>query len=171
MNYQDGDAKGYHSASGFTTFVFLLCFYLELISSVKAVIRFWMQLKFLTLDEPLLWFSCLFISVYLSFITCLNNLVFILCLLRLQIQFKTIGVFDSRVEFIFHTHYCVKWGCGRLEYLYNLCCCRIFPPSFHMKYFRPFVWQWKRWVSEELVRISFSRYSCYSLFYNPYWWE
>lgn len=108
MNYQDGGAKGYHSASGFTTFVFLLCFYLELISSVKAVIRFWMQLKFLTLGEPLLWFSCLFISVYFSFITCLNNLVFILCLLRLQIQFKTMGVFDSRVEFIFHTHYCVK---------------------------------------------------------------
>lgn len=75
---------------------------------VKAVIRFWMQLKFLTLGEPLLWFSCLLISVYFSFITCLNNLVFILGLLMLQILFKTMGVFDSRVEFLFHTPYCVK---------------------------------------------------------------
>lgn len=36
---------------------------------VKAVIRFWMQLKFLILGEPLLWFLCLFISAYFSFIT------------------------------------------------------------------------------------------------------
>lgn len=138
---------------------------------VKAVIRFWMQLNFLILGEPRLWFSCLFISVCFSFITRLNNLVFILGLLRLQILFKTVGVFDSRAEFIFPTPYCVKWGCGRLEYLYNWCCCRIFPPSFHTKYFSPFVPQWTRWVSEELARISLSRDSCSSLFYNSYWWD
>lgn len=62
-----------------------------------------MQLKFLLLSEPLPWFFCRFILVYFSFPTSLDNLVFILCLLRLQILFKTIDLFVLRVYFIVYT--------------------------------------------------------------------
>lgn len=131
----------------------------------KVVIIFWMQLRFLVHGKPFLWFFCLFILVYFS-ITRLDNLVFILCLLRLQLLLKMIGLFDLRVYFIFHTTYRVGWECGRLQYLYNSCCCNIFSSSFHMKKFMPFVWlksncNEKGESLEELAKINFSKYSCF----------
>ena len=74
---------------------------------VKAVVVFWMQLKFLVLSELLLCSFCVFILVYFSFITGLDNLVFILRLFRLQIPFQMTALFDFRVYFIFYTTYCV----------------------------------------------------------------
>lgn len=132
---------------------------------VKAVIIFWMPLKFSVLSEHLLWFFCLFILVYICFITSLDNMVFFLCLLRLQILFKTIRLFDLRVYFIFHATYCLGWKCGRLEYLYNSSCCNIFS-SFHMKKFIPFVWlktncNEKGESLEELAKIYFPKYFCF----------
>lgn len=127
--------------------------------------------EILTSQWTLLWLFCPFILVYLSFITSLDNLVFILCLLRLQILFKTIGLFDLRVYFIFHITYCVGWECGRLEYLYNSCCCNIFSSSFHMKKFMPFMWlksncNEKRWVSGRAWQDSFFQVLLFLLMYH-----
>lgn len=114
---------------------------------------------------------CVFISVYFSFVTSLDSLVFVLCLLSFQIQFKTIDLFDLSISRLLH---------------YSLCGMRMWkvgvPLHDMLLQYLPFIWRssyclcglkaiaMKRWVSGRTCQVSFLRV-VFTMSYNPHWRE